>query len=788
MSEWRGPVSFTLSTKGEMTSWSPGVEAALGYGADEFVGKPFADLYLDDARAAGIPESVLARASATGRASLAGLKLDASGGQRFIVGAVEPHYSAAKKLDGYFVIFAAEIELGRANPASLNGRTVARPDPQLYVEALEGMNEIFYVIDSALRFVYVNARTEERTGRKRTDMVGKHLWEVFPGATDSEALAEQVRAVSLGLPVRYEVYSPAFQSSVLIKAFPRRGGGLALVVRDLDGTQEPGWLAGTELLDDQAYVGAYDSLGVAVFEWRPDTDEWSMSGPVVDLLGLKPGGSVAGLPGLRALMLPNDARLHDLVVEAAVRQQIGWHTEYRILRPRDNKVAWIEEHVYVEEAEAGRRFVGMVWDISVVKAAEERIGPSQSRLRDEVASNRRMREYLNRAMASEDPQLALGQIVEAAVDLFGARRGCIRLLDRDAGTVTIKAQCGFDADYLVTHGVTAVDVEAYEALAVGQVDDGEGRRVTPAQICEEPTKECWAPLFGLGGKMIGALSLQWDEPLLLSERQQFDLTTLAHQAASIAELLRLHERARDLRERVQPQESVSVDELMQAEIRFRRAFEVGLLAAVITTQDEDRFLEVNAGYTQLTGYEAEEVVGRTSAELGMWSSREDQEKLREAFRRSGDFRELELKLRRKDGGVRNILLSGSKIVYQGKQAWLKMFNDVTAHQRSREELMTAIRDVMSDADWFSQSVVERLSEIQGGRGDQRDEEVELSQRERQVLERVAVGMSDVKIAENLNISVKTVRNHLSNAYAKIGVHNRAEAVVWARDRGIVLSV
>jgi len=197
----------------------------------------------------------------------------------------------------------------------------------------------------------------------------------------------------------------------------------------------------------------------------------------------------------------------------------------------------------------------------------------------------------------------------------------------------------------------------------------------------------------------------------------------------------------------------------------------------------DRFIEVNAGYVKLTGYSADEVIGRTSRELGMWSSREDQAKLEAAFEAGGTFRELQLRLRTKDGHVRDILLSGEKIMYQGQECWLKMFNDVTEQHRSQEELMAAIRQVMTDGEWFSQSVVQRLAEIRHGVVDAA--EFDLSARETQVLELVAAGVDDDVIAESLGISRKTVRNHLTNIYAKTGTHSRSEAIIWARDRGIV---
>jgi pimeloyl-ACP methyl ester carboxylesterase/DNA-binding CsgD family transcriptional regulator len=59
----------------------------------------------------------------------------------------------------------------------------------------------------------------------------------------------------------------------------------------------------------------------------------------------------------------------------------------------------------------------------------------------------------------------------------------------------------------------------------------------------------------------------------------------------------------------------------------------------------------------------------------------------------------------------------------------------------------------------------------------------LSGRERQVLALMADGLSNADIAERLQISEKTVRNHASNVFDKLGVWSRAQAIVFARDHG-----
>jgi pimeloyl-ACP methyl ester carboxylesterase/DNA-binding CsgD family transcriptional regulator len=59
----------------------------------------------------------------------------------------------------------------------------------------------------------------------------------------------------------------------------------------------------------------------------------------------------------------------------------------------------------------------------------------------------------------------------------------------------------------------------------------------------------------------------------------------------------------------------------------------------------------------------------------------------------------------------------------------------------------------------------------------------LSEREREVLALIAEGLGNTEIAARLAISEKTVRNHTSNLFDKLGVWSRAQAIVFARDHG-----
>ncbi len=61
---------------------------------------------------------------------------------------------------------------------------------------------------------------------------------------------------------------------------------------------------------------------------------------------------------------------------------------------------------------------------------------------------------------------------------------------------------------------------------------------------------------------------------------------------------------------------------------------------------------------------------------------------------------------------------------------------------------------------------------------------ELSERELEILDLIAQHYANVEIAERLSLAPKTVRNHVSNIFAKLQVADRAQAIMRAREAGL----
>ncbi|MET8830116.1 response regulator transcription factor [Streptomyces sp. NPDC004610] len=106
--------------------------------------------------------------------------------------------------------------------------------------------------------------------------------------------------------------------------------------------------------------------------------------------------------------------------------------------------------------------------------------------------------------------------------------------------------------------------------------------------------------------------------------------------------------------------------------------------------------------------------------------------------------------------------------------------------RSSEELLHAIQIVAEGGAAFSPTIASRLSRYfsKMQSGPNLTEFPDLTSRELEILELLARGLGNQQIARRLFLAEKTVRNYISRIFTKLEVHDRATAVVVARDAGL----
>jgi PAS domain S-box-containing protein len=106
---------------------------------------------------------------------------------------------------------------------------------------------------------------------------------------------------------------------------------------------------------------------------------------------------------------------------------------------------------------------------------------------------------------------------------------------------------------------------------------------------------------------------------------------------------------------------------------------------VITTIEDGFFVDINDAFLRMSGYRREEVVGRTSMELGIWVDTRKRADAVKALRETGAVRNQEVRFRMKTGEIRNMLWSAEMISFGGEPCMIAVAHDITERMRAEEE-------------------------------------------------------------------------------------------------------
>jgi DNA-binding NarL/FixJ family response regulator len=102
----------------------------------------------------------------------------------------------------------------------------------------------------------------------------------------------------------------------------------------------------------------------------------------------------------------------------------------------------------------------------------------------------------------------------------------------------------------------------------------------------------------------------------------------------------------------------------------------------------------------------------------------------------------------------------------------------------QDEIVAAIRTVHGGGVVFGASLAARIAEILTPPARPERPFPELTERETEILDRIAAGKNNGQIAAELYLSPKTIRNNVSSILAKLQATDRAEVIIRARDAGL----
>ena len=126
--------------------------------------------------------------------------------------------------------------------------------------------------------------------------------------------------------------------------------------------------------------------------------------------------------------------------------------------------------------------------------------------------------------------------------------------------------------------------------------------------------------------------------------------------------------------------------LIKSEELFRKAFVTSPDSININRMSDGLYVSINSGFIRITGYSEEEIIGKTSYELNIWSDNHDRVRLVEELKAEGMVTNMEARFKMKDGTLIDGMMSATIIDLEGVPHILSITRDITEKKRMEIEL------------------------------------------------------------------------------------------------------
>ncbi|HXI84581.1 MAG TPA: PAS domain-containing sensor histidine kinase [Verrucomicrobiae bacterium] len=130
--------------------------------------------------------------------------------------------------------------------------------------------------------------------------------------------------------------------------------------------------------------------------------------------------------------------------------------------------------------------------------------------------------------------------------------------------------------------------------------------------------------------------------------------------------------------------------LRESEARFSVAFQASPVFISMLRMSDERYVLANDALLNWLGYAREEVLGRTSAELGMWDYPAEREAVWRDMRTNGSIRQRECRWRNRCGESSTVLLSGETITIDHEPHMLSLVLDISQRKNAEGEILKAL--------------------------------------------------------------------------------------------------
>ncbi|HWF08532.1 MAG TPA: CheR family methyltransferase, partial [Bryobacteraceae bacterium] len=148
--------------------------------------------------------------------------------------------------------------------------------------------------------------------------------------------------------------------------------GVVITFTDITGIKRA---EAAERESQERLVAAQEAARMATFDWNPETQSIMFSRGAADLLGTDPRSAYASMDSVMDLIHPEDRAARHAALQRSAESGEDFAIEYRLVRPRDGKVAWIAERGKAsrDPKTQSLSFKGLIWDITDRRRAENRL-------------------------------------------------------------------------------------------------------------------------------------------------------------------------------------------------------------------------------------------------------------------------------------------------------------------------------------------------------------------------------------------------------------------------------
>ena len=140
------------------------------------------------------------------------------------------------------------------------------------------------------------------------------------------------------------------------------------------------------------------------------------------------------------------------------------------------------------------------------------------------------------------------------------------------------------------------------------------------------------------------------------------------------------------RKEAEAQLAVAQQLLRKSEERYRTAFQMTMDAVALNRMDDGKYLDCNLALLSVTGYTREEVLGRTSVDLGIWADLSDRLRMIEIVKETGECRNFEAQFRKKNGDLLWGMMSATVIDLDNEPCLLSITRDMSEAKTAENEI------------------------------------------------------------------------------------------------------